>query len=120
MSLRSAWAPVAAPLAGKKRGAFFMPELGDEVLVAFEHGDFDHPFIIGFLWNGVDTPPETDLQKSRDQDAGRAHRCGSKIRIREKNHPQVQAHGADQDHVESSTDHRDASITVSTGGGARF
>lgn len=56
---RSAWAPVAVPLAGKDRGQFFMPEIDDEVLVAFEHGDFDHPFIIGFLWNGVDTPPET-------------------------------------------------------------
>ena len=58
-SQRSSWAPVAAPLAGKERGAFFMPEVDDEVLVAFEHGDFDHPFIVGFLWNGVDTPPET-------------------------------------------------------------
>jgi uncharacterized protein involved in type VI secretion and phage assembly len=57
---RSAWAPVAAPMAGKKRGVFYMPELGDEVLVAFEHGDFDHPFIIGYLWNGVDTPPTND------------------------------------------------------------
>jgi uncharacterized protein involved in type VI secretion and phage assembly len=57
---RSAWAPVAAPMAGKKRGVFYMPELGDEVLVAFEHGDFDHPFILGYLWNGVDTPPETN------------------------------------------------------------
>lgn len=55
----SALAPVAAALAGKNRGAFFMPEVGDEVLVAFEHGDFDHPFIIGFLWNGVDLPPES-------------------------------------------------------------
>jgi uncharacterized protein involved in type VI secretion and phage assembly len=58
-SQRSAWAPVAAALAGKERGAFFMPEIDDEVLVAFEHGDFDHPFIVGFLWNGVDPPPET-------------------------------------------------------------
>lgn len=56
--LRSAPAPVAAAMAGKGRGAFFMPEIDDEVLVAFEHGDFDHPFIVGFLWNGVDTPPE--------------------------------------------------------------
>jgi uncharacterized protein involved in type VI secretion and phage assembly len=55
---RSAWAPVASPLAGKQRGLFFMPELEDEVLVAFEHGDFAHPYILGFLWNGVDKPPE--------------------------------------------------------------
>lgn len=61
-SLRSYWAPVAAPLAGKGRGLFFMPEIDDEVLVAFEHGSFDHPYIIGFLWNGVDMPPETDLK----------------------------------------------------------
>jgi uncharacterized protein involved in type VI secretion and phage assembly len=60
-SLRSTWAPIAVPLAGKKRGAFFMPELGDEALVAFEHGDFDHPFVIGFLWNGVDEPPSDDI-----------------------------------------------------------
>jgi uncharacterized protein involved in type VI secretion and phage assembly len=59
---RSYWAPVAAFHAGKGRGAFFMPELGDEVLVAFEHGDFDHPFVVGFLWNGVDRPPESDTK----------------------------------------------------------
>jgi uncharacterized protein involved in type VI secretion and phage assembly len=57
---RSGWAPVAAALAGKNRGAFFMPEIDDEVLVAFQHGDFNHPYIVGFLWNGVDTPPESD------------------------------------------------------------
>jgi uncharacterized protein involved in type VI secretion and phage assembly len=58
----SGWAPVAAPLAGKNRGMFFMPEIDDEVLVAFEHGDFDHPYIVGYLWNGVDTPPESDSE----------------------------------------------------------
>ena len=57
-SYRSAPAPVAMPMTGKQRGVFFMPEIDDEVLVAFDHGDFDHPFIVGFLWNGVDTPPE--------------------------------------------------------------
>lgn len=56
----SSWAPVAAPLAGNKRGAFFMPELSDEVLVSFEQGDVNHPFIVGFLWNGADKPPESD------------------------------------------------------------
>src|SRR5262245_57376756 len=61
-SLRSSWAPVASALAGKERGAFLMPEIDDEVLVAFEHGDINHPFIIGFLWNGVDVPPETTNQ----------------------------------------------------------
>ncbi len=56
----SGWAPIAVPLAGKSRGMYFMPEVEDEVLVAFERGDFDHPYVVGYLWNGVDTPPETD------------------------------------------------------------
>jgi uncharacterized protein involved in type VI secretion and phage assembly len=59
---RSGWAPVAAPLAGKGRGAFFMPEPEDEVLLAFEQGYTDHPFIVGFLWNGRDRPPETERE----------------------------------------------------------
>src|SRR6266542_1868794 len=61
-SVRSSWAPVASALAGKERGAFLMPEIDDEALVAFDHGDINHPFIVGFLWNGVDTPPETTNQ----------------------------------------------------------
>lgn len=59
---RSSWAPIATPLAGPQRGQFFMPEIDDEVLVAFQHGDFAHPYVIGFLWNGVDAPPETDTK----------------------------------------------------------
>ncbi len=61
-SPKSAWAPIAAAMAGPSRGAFLSPELEDEVLVAFEHGDFNFPFVVGFLWNGVDTPPETNRQ----------------------------------------------------------
>jgi uncharacterized protein involved in type VI secretion and phage assembly len=53
---RSAWAPIAALMAGPGRGTFFMPELEDEVLIAFE-GTPDRPYIVGFLWNGKDKPP---------------------------------------------------------------
>lgn len=56
----SYWARVSTLMAGKDRGAFFLPEVGDEVLVAFDHGDINHPYVIGALWNGVDTPPETN------------------------------------------------------------
>ena len=57
--MESNWAPVASPLAGKKRGALFMPEVGDEVLLTFGHGRFDTPFVVGYLWNGQDVSPET-------------------------------------------------------------
>jgi uncharacterized protein involved in type VI secretion and phage assembly len=56
----SNWARVAAPMAGEKRGAYFLPEVDDEVLVAFEHGDMRFPVVIGSLWNGKDAPPETN------------------------------------------------------------
>ena len=56
----STWAPVATLMSGKGRGSWFMPEVGDEVLVAFNQEDVAHPFIIGFLWNGQDKPPVGD------------------------------------------------------------
>lgn len=59
-SNKSYKARVATLMAGPDRGSWFMPELEDEVLVAFEHGEVDHPYIIGFLWNGKDKPPRTD------------------------------------------------------------
>jgi uncharacterized protein involved in type VI secretion and phage assembly len=54
------WVRISTLMAGGERGSFFLPEVGDEVLVAFEHGDINHPFVIGALWNGVDKPPETN------------------------------------------------------------
>ncbi len=51
------WARIAAPMAGKERGMYFLPEVEDEVLVAFEHGDVRFPYVLGALWNGQDAPP---------------------------------------------------------------
>jgi uncharacterized protein involved in type VI secretion and phage assembly len=56
----SSWARIAAPMAGKQRGACFLPEVDDEVLVAFEHGDMRFPYVLGALWNGQDAPPVTN------------------------------------------------------------
>jgi uncharacterized protein involved in type VI secretion and phage assembly len=57
----STWAPVATLMSGGSRGSWFMPEVGDEVLVAFNQEDVQHPYIIGFLWNGQDKPPASDI-----------------------------------------------------------
>jgi phage protein D len=54
----SHWARLVSPMAGAERGFEFIPEVNDEVVVAFEHGDFNRPFVIGSLWNGQDKPPE--------------------------------------------------------------
>ena len=56
----SYWARVVSLMAGKERGCYFLPEVDDEVLVAFERGDIHHPYVIGALWNGQDVPPETN------------------------------------------------------------
>lgn len=59
----SNWARIATAMAGNDRGTFLMPEVDDEVLVAFEKGSFEHPYVIGFPWNGKDKPPADDTQK---------------------------------------------------------
>jgi uncharacterized protein involved in type VI secretion and phage assembly len=56
----SHWARVATPMAGNQRGLYFLPEVDDEVLVAFQHGDIRFPYILGALWNGQDKPPESN------------------------------------------------------------
>jgi phage protein D len=55
----SQWARVVAIGAGKNRGFDCLPEVDDEVLVGFEHGDIHRPYVIGGLWNGNDAPSES-------------------------------------------------------------
>lgn len=53
------WARVAVPMAGMMRGTFFIPQVGDEVLVAFAQGDVREAYVIGSLWSTTDRPPAT-------------------------------------------------------------
>jgi phage baseplate assembly protein gpV len=63
----SAPARVMAPMAGGGRGVHFFPEKGDEVVVAFQHGDTNTPIILGGVWNRADTPP-AQARQSADND----------------------------------------------------
>lgn len=54
------WAPIATLMAGKDRGTLFIPEVGDEVLVAFLLGEIHAPYVIGALWNKTDTALKGD------------------------------------------------------------
>ena len=56
------WVRIATAMSGGNAGSFFMPDVEDEVLVAFDHGDTQFPYVIGFLWNGQDPPPGTDAR----------------------------------------------------------
>jgi uncharacterized protein involved in type VI secretion and phage assembly len=53
------WARLATFMAGNNRGGWFIPDINDEVLVAFEGGDPRRPYVIGALWNGRDKPPDS-------------------------------------------------------------
>ena len=53
------WARIATMMAGNDRGSWFIPDVNDEVLVAFEAGDTRRPYMVGALWNGQDAPPES-------------------------------------------------------------
>lgn len=96
----SAWARLATLMAGKGRGTFFIPEVGDEVLVAFEAGDPAHPYVVGALWNGTDSPPESMDGAGRNRKKIIRSRNGVKLTI------------SDEDHQES--------FTVETPGGQKL
>ena len=61
----SFWARVAAPGNGASRGMVWIPEVNDEVLVAFENGDRQRPFVVGGLWNGSDAPPTIEVDNGK-------------------------------------------------------
>jgi len=91
------WARIASPAAGSERGLLMMPVPGDEVLVAFEHGDVRRPYVLGSLWNGSDTPGD-DLVK---KDGSFALRSDHEVGVNAK---------------DSITMHTDSDLTISTGG----
>jgi uncharacterized protein involved in type VI secretion and phage assembly len=62
----SHWARIAVPMAGGNRGTWFLPEVGDEVLVACDGERVEHPYVLGCLWNGQDKPPQTNSDGKND------------------------------------------------------
>ncbi len=59
-SMQTDWVAVAQPHAGKDRGVHWMPEIDDEMVVGFLHGDFNQPIVLGALWNHQAPPPSRD------------------------------------------------------------
>ena len=59
------WIRIATMMSGDNRGSFFMPELHDEVLVGFDQGNPRVPYVVGYLWNGKDSPPGQDVRDRR-------------------------------------------------------
>ncbi|WP_346294220.1 VgrG-related protein [Sphaerothrix gracilis] len=62
----SNWARVVSIGAANNRGFDCLPEIDDEVLIAFEHGNIHRPYVLGGVWNGKDTPPNSVADNIRD------------------------------------------------------
>ena len=110
-------ARIATLMAGPGRGSWFMPELEDEVLVAFDHGDIQHPYIVGFLWNGKDKPPNKDINKDvRRIETVSRHKVDFDDRGgQEKIHIQTQ-----NGHQVDLQDSPNSQITITTSGGHKI
>ena len=77
---QSGWARVATPMAGDGRGVYLLPEVGDQVLVAFEQGDSRSPFVVGALWGENEPPPERNEDGRNNRRTIRS-RSGHLIRL---------------------------------------
>ncbi|WP_018259000.1 phage baseplate assembly protein V [Halomicrobium katesii] len=64
----SYWARIATPMSGDQYGTYFLPEVDDEVLVAFENGDIHKPYVVGSLWNGKQKPPQKNEGKNKTRE----------------------------------------------------
>ncbi len=64
-SEESAWAPVATPSSGNARGFLMLPQVDEEVIIGFEHGDARRPIVLGSTFNGKDKPGD-ELYQSKD------------------------------------------------------
>lgn len=110
----SDWCRVAQPYAGPGHGAFFVPEIGSEVLVSFEHGDMRKPFVVGSLYNGKDKPA-TWRASDKDQKIFRT-RVGHQLTLDDTKGEQgvrIETHGGHV--VELSDDGKKIKITHSGG-----
>jgi len=63
----SFWARIATPMAGPEIGAWFLPEVDDEVLVGFIGEDPAYPVVLGAVWNSQQAPPETNADGNNDR-----------------------------------------------------
>ncbi|MEB3356342.1 MAG: VgrG-related protein [Synechococcales bacterium] len=102
----SHWARVVSIGAGSERGFDCLPEIDDEVLVGFEHGDIHRPYIFGGVWNGEDTPPnkvDDNVQGSKVRLRTFQTRVGHKIQFIEDGGVLVETNGGHKIYLEDSS-----------------
>jgi uncharacterized protein involved in type VI secretion and phage assembly len=94
----SFWARLAMPMAGDNRGTYFLPEIGDQVLLGAENGDPSHLYVLGVLWNGKASPPETNKDGKNDRRLIRS-RAGHELRFDDGDKPKIELMFSDGKHL---------------------
>ena len=113
------WARVVSAGAGPEAGLYAIPDVGDEVLVVFEHGDFNRPFVLGGLWNGqAALPPAAGSGGEQPQTRIWQSRKGHKISIFDNADDKIEIETAGG-HILSISD-ADSKILIKSSGGAEF
>jgi uncharacterized protein involved in type VI secretion and phage assembly len=85
-----AWARMATLFAGHARGTWFIPDVGDEVLIAFEAGDLGRPYVLGSLWNTGDRPPASmDAAGANEKKVIRTRRGVQVTLVDQENHEHI-------------------------------
>ena len=108
------WARVATPMAGKSRGFYVIPEVGDEVIVAFEHGDLRRPYVVGSLWTAEGQAPATNPDGRNDIRLIRT-RKGHTLRFDDGEKGRVQLESSDGKHL--SIDDEEITLEDANGNG---
>jgi uncharacterized protein involved in type VI secretion and phage assembly len=77
----SDWCSVVAPMGGPGRGLVFLPEPGDQVVVALEHGDVNRGYVLGAVWTAKQAPPELDGKPAQNNLRLVRSRSGHQLRF---------------------------------------
>ena len=105
------WARVAMPYGGSGWGMYFLPEVGDQVLVAFEEGVIDRPYVIGTVHKNSDK----FLSKSKDKDNQHKRivtRQGSVIEFEDVSDPQGGSGDGTKDKINIYTPDKAHALTL--------
>ena len=95
---QSYWAPMVVPMALKEQGTFFLPDVGERVVVAFEQGDPTHPRVLGSSWEGGTAPPKDNGDGKNDYRLIRS-RKNSELAFFDGEHPTVELKLEDGKHL---------------------